>query len=188
MTNQQQLTRLLQRWQEGDEDAFEQFLEHTYQTLRDLAGSLLKKEFKPRTITPTELLHESLFKLFDLQSMDWHSREQFYRLAVTIMKHLLIDQARRRKAARHGGDQVLVTLEGEGDEGEPNLPIERLTHALDAYKLIDPKGALIVELKFFVGLRVEEIAAHLDVAPITVHRSWKASRAWLHARCLGYQT
>lgn len=180
----QELTLWLNAWSQGDQAAFERFMEHTYDHLRGLANRILRKEYRLRTITATELLHETIFKVLNLREMDWENRDQFYRLAVTIMKHLLVDQARRKKALRRGGDQILVTLENDGESSLPELNIQQLNDALIEFREMDPRGATIVELKFFVGLTAEEIAAHLNLAPVTVHRAWKTARAWLHGRSL----
>ena len=174
-----QLTQLLLDWQSGDQTALEQVIAMTYPRLREIAERYLRRE-RDNMLTPTELVHESFMVLIDSTRIHWQETAQYYGMVAIIMRRLLRDFAVSRKAQKRGGGQVYVTLSEERHEGEPRLDPVLLHDALTAFAAIDPRGARIVDLKFFVGLSGVEIAKLLSISEITVSREWRAARAWLH--------
>lgn len=175
-------TQLLRAWAGGDQQALEQLTPRVYRTLRRIAGHHLRNERPGDTMQATALVHEAYLELIDVNNVDWQHRAHFYAVSAQIMRHILLDRARRRVAARRGGRAERVNL----DE-VPDLSANRakeliaLEDALNALAAIDARKARVVELRFFGGLSVEESAAVLDVSPETVMRDWKFARSWLQA-------
>lgn len=175
-------TQLLRAWAGGDQQALEQLTPRVYRTLRRIAGHHLRNERPGDTMQATALVHEAYLELIDVNNVDWQHRAHFYAVSAQIMRHILLDRARRRVAARRGGRAERVNL----DE-VPDLSANRakeliaLEDALNALAAMDARKARVVELRFFGGLSVEESAAVLDVSPETVMRDWKFARSWLQA-------
>jgi RNA polymerase sigma-70 factor, ECF subfamily len=175
-------TMLLRAWAGGDRDALEQLTPRVYRTLRRIAGHHLRNERRDNTMEATALVHEAYLELIDIKNVDWQHRAHFYAVSAQIMRHILLDRARRRVAAKRGGHAERINL----DE-VPDLSANRaqeliaLEDALNALAAKDGRKARVVELRFFGGLSVEESAAVLDVSPETVMRDWKFARSWLQA-------
>lgn len=175
-------TRLLRAWAGGDHDALERLTPRVYRTLRRIAGHQLKNERPGNTLQATALVHEAYLELIDITNVDWRHRAHFFAVSARIMRHILLDRARRRLAAKRGGHAEQVNL----DE-LPNLSGERakeviaLEDALNVLAETDARKARVVELRFYGGLSVEESAAVLEVSPETVMRDWKFARSWLQA-------
>lgn len=175
-------TMLLRAWAGGDRDALERLTPRVYRTLRRIAGHHLKNERAGDSLQATALVHEAYLELIDINNVDWQHRAHFFAVSAQIMRHILLDRARRRVAAKRGGHAERVDL-----DQVPDLSADRareliaLEDALNALAAIDARKARVVELRFFGGLSVEESAAVLDVSPETVMRDWKFARSWLHA-------
>jgi RNA polymerase sigma-70 factor, ECF subfamily len=179
-------TRLLRAWADGDATALEQLTPHVYRELRRVAAHLMRNERSGRTIQTTALVHEAYLKLIDVTNVDWQHRAHFFAVSAQVMRHILLDRARRRLSAKRGGEIPRVNL-----DAVPNLGHERareliaLDDALSALEKIDPRKARVIELRFFGGLSVEETAAVIKVSPDTVMRDWRLARAWLLAELSG---
>ena len=128
----------------------------------------------------TDLVHEVYLKLVDVDGLNWQHRAHFFGVAATMMRRIMIDDARRRMASKRGGGFTMVTLvEGEEPSVDRSRQIVALDDALNVLAELDPRKARIVELRFFVGLDVRETAAVVAVSPETVMRDWKTAREWL---------
>jgi RNA polymerase sigma-70 factor, ECF subfamily len=173
-------TRLLRAWSDGDRGALDRLTPRVYDELRRIAGRCMQAERPGRTIQTTALVHEAYLRLIDTSSVDWQHRAHFFALCATMMRHILLDRARRRVAVKRGGAMSRVNL----DE-IPDLSWRRageliaLDDALKSLANIDPRKAKVIELRFFAGLSVEETAEVLKVSPDTVMRDWRLARAWL---------
>jgi RNA polymerase sigma factor (TIGR02999 family) len=173
-------TRLLRAWSDGDRGALDRLTPRVYEELRRIAGRCMQAERPGRTIQTTALVHEAYLRLIDTSGVDWQHRAHFFALCATMMRHILLDRARRRVAVKRGGAMSRVNL----DE-IPNLSSRRageliaLDDALKSLANIDPRKAKVIELRFFGGLSVEEAAEVLKVSPDTVMRDWRLARAWL---------
>jgi len=179
MTNAAHITMLLQRWQHGDGEALEDMLPVVYQKLQRLAAAQLRRD-AGATIQPTELVAEAYLRLVDIDSVDWRGRVHFYSLAARIMRRVLVERYRRRKAARRGGDITLLTLDTEqSDQGKSPLELDQLEQALSELERLDQRQADIVTLKFFGGLTTREIGSALTLSEATIKREWAAARIWL---------
>jgi len=175
-------TMLLRAWAAGDRDALEQLTPRVYRTLRRIAGHHLKNERPGNTMQATALVHEAYLELIDIDNVDWQHRAHFYAVSAQIMRHILLDRARRRLAAKRGGQAERVDLDEVPDlSGNRAKELIALEDALNALAAMDARKARVVELRFFGGLSVEESAAVLDVSPETVMRDWKFARSWLQA-------
>jgi RNA polymerase sigma-70 factor (ECF subfamily) len=179
-------TELLIAWTAGDEQARERMLPLVYDELRRLAAGYLRRERLGHTLQPTALVHEAYVRLIDQRQVDWSNRAQFIGLAAVMMRRVLVNYARDRGAGKRGGGAhpVPLTMVGEG-AGERPIDILALHDALDRLAETDPRKSQIVELKFFGGLTMDEIAAAIGVSRATVEREWKFARAWLYRAVSG---
>jgi RNA polymerase sigma factor (TIGR02999 family) len=176
------ITDLLLRASYGDERAMGQLFPQVYDKLRALAHRQLRGEAQPHTLSTTALVHEAYISLASQDAALWTDRAQFYGYASTAMRHILVDQARRRGAAKRGGACAALV-----DWQTAELPVDfvaaellALDDALVRLGSVDQRLARVVELRFFAGLSVDECADVLDVAPRSVVRDWRKARAFLH--------
>lgn len=179
-------TQLLRAWSDGDQGALERLTPRVYRTLRRIAGHHLQNERPGNTLQATALVHEAYLELIDITNVDWQHRAHFFAVSAQIMRHILLDRARRRVAAKRGGDAERVNLDELPDlSGERAKELIALEDALNALAANDPRKARVVELRFYGGLSVEESAAVLQVSPETVMRDWKFARSWLQSELSG---
>jgi RNA polymerase sigma factor (TIGR02999 family) len=142
----------------------------------------MQRERAGHSMQATALVHEAYLELIDITKVNWQHRAHFFAVSAQIMRHLLIDRARRRVAARRGGTAERINLEELPDlSGDRARELIALEDALNTLAGNDPRKARVVELRFFGGLSVEETAEVLSVSPETVMRDWKFARSWLHA-------
>jgi RNA polymerase sigma factor (TIGR02999 family) len=179
------ITGLLLKWNDGDPAAREELVPVVYEKLRELAASYIRKERPDATLSPTALVHEAYVRLVDQKRTAWRNRAHFYAVAATLMRRVLVDEARRRLADRRGGgtkrasfDEAMTIATGSG------RPVEliALDRALDELAALDGRQGRIVELRYFGGLTVEETAEAIGTSPATVSREWATARAWLYRR------
>ena len=179
-TSPETVTELLGRIGRGDRDAANQLMPLVYEELHRLAAHYMRNERPGHTLQATALVNEAYLKLIAPQQNTFHSRSHFVAVAAQAMRHLLIDHARRRRTAKHGGLEQKIALEdnivGTDSQSEELLSVDR---ALDRLAKIDARQAQVVELRYFGGLSVDETARVLDISPKTVKRDWSVARAWL---------
>ncbi|MEM1261028.1 MAG: ECF-type sigma factor [Pseudomonadota bacterium] len=175
-----EVTELLKQWNSGDSEAREQIVEHVYAELGRIARKYLARESNAADIQPTMLVHEAYMRLVDIDRIDWTGRAHFLAMAARVMRDYLVDEARKRRSLKRDGG-VRVTLADVGSSLEqPPTDILALNDALERLSKADPDRALLVELRFFGGLTIEETAAVLDLSAATVKRSWQVARGWLY--------
>jgi len=174
------ITQMLLRWSDGDRAALDQLLPLVYDELRRLAHSFLRRQPFHHTLQPTALVHEAYLRMVDQQRVSWENRAQFFGLAATLMRRILVDHTRQQMAAKRGGGETRVSL-SEADRlgSEPDINLIALDEALDELAALNPQHSRIVELRYFGGLTIEETAIALDVSHATVERGWNMARAWL---------
>jgi RNA polymerase sigma factor (TIGR02999 family) len=176
-------TLLLRAWAGGDRDALEKLTPHVYRTLRRIAARYMRDERDGHTLQATALVHEAYLELVDITNVDWQHRAHFFAISAQIMRNILLDRARRRLAAKRGGDVERVNLDELPDIGMGRArELIALDDALTALADVDARKARVVEMRFFGGLSVEETAEVLTVSPETVMRDWKFARSWLQAQ------
>ena len=175
-------TELLRAWASGDQGALDQLTPRVYDELRRIAGRFMQDERPGRTVQTTALVHEAYLKLIDITNVDWQHRAHFFAVCAQVMRRILLDQARRRVAAKRGGAVVRLNLDEAPDVGSSRArELIALDDALHALAKMDERKARVIELRFFAGLNVEETAEVLKVSPDTVMRDWRLARAWLLA-------
>lgn len=170
-------TQLLQRWQDGDARAGDALLAHVYAELRGLAAHWLR-DSGGVTLQPTALVNEGLLKLLG-QVGEFESRAHFFGSAARAMRQVLVDAARRRQADKRGGGEAALTLGAADAQGTDPIDLLLLDDVLRRLEALDPQQARIVELRYFVGLSLEETAEALDLHVSRVSREWAMARAWL---------
>lgn len=175
-------TRLLREWAKGDRAALAQLTPRVYRELRRIAGHLMRNERAGRTVQTTALVHEAYLKLIEVDNVDWQHRAHFFAISAQIMRHILLDAARKRGTAKRGGDLPRVNLDEIPDPSWGRAAeLLAIDAALTALAKIDSRKAQVIEMRFFGGLTVEETAAVLKVSCDTVLRDWRLARAWLLA-------
>jgi len=174
------VTSLLVAWSNGEDAAGAPLMDAVHGELRRLARGFLRRERRDHSLPPTALVHDAYLKLVDQRRVRWRSRAHFLAVAAHVMRRLLVDHARARRAAKRGAD-VVLKLDGL-DVPAATRPagLLALDEALDRLALLDARQARVVELRFFGGLTVDETAAALEVAAITVKRDWAMARTWLY--------
>jgi RNA polymerase sigma factor (TIGR02999 family) len=176
-----EVTRLLQEWKGGDAKALDALLPLVYKELRCVARSQLRKERPDHTLQSAALVHEAYLRLAGLNPPHWESRAHFFAIAAQLMRQILVDYARRHRAAKRGGNVCKVSIENAGIMSRrKDVDLLALDDALKSLTRLDARQSRVVELRFFAGLSLEEISEALEIAPATVQRDWTAARAWLH--------
>jgi RNA polymerase sigma-70 factor (ECF subfamily) len=177
------VTALLRAWAGGRPDAADRLVPLIYQQLRHRAAAHLRRERRGHTLQPTALVHETYLRLADQRHVDWKNRAQFFGLASEMMRRVLVDHARRRKMHKRSGQWLRIPL-GDALASAPaqDLDVLALDELLVRLAAFDARKSRVVELRYFGGLTLEEIAGVLDIAPRTIEREWRAARAWLHSQ------
>lgn len=185
------ITQLLHAWERGDTAAPDALARVVYAELRRRAARALRREGEGHTLQPTALVHEAWMRLDGQHDARWESRTQFFAVAAQMMRRVLVDHARTRRALKRGGAPVQVTL-GEVDRVVSPRP-ETVVDAVDLLALddalarlaeLDPRKARLVELRYFAGLSIPECAAALGISQATVGREWAVARIWLRRELL----
>jgi RNA polymerase sigma-70 factor (ECF subfamily) len=181
MTSPEVVTQLLNDWSKGDQTALDQLMPLVYAELHRLAASYLSRERSDHTLQPTALVNEAYLRLIDQNSLAWENRAQFFGIAAQMMRRILVNHARDRHADKRGGPDILrVSLDDAisfFEERDVNLVA--LDEALTRLAEMDQRQSQIVELRFFGGLTIEEVAAQLHTSPATVKREWTTAKLWL---------
>ncbi|MGH7635022.1 MAG: sigma-70 family RNA polymerase sigma factor [Gemmatimonadaceae bacterium] len=167
------VTRLLERWRDGDVQALEELTPLVYGELRQLARHYMRSERGDHTLQPTALVHEAYVRLTNVRTARFEDRVHFYGAAAQVMRRNLVDHARQRGAAKRGRGVVRVDLDDAVAIGiDQRLDLVPLNDALDRLAGVAASAAKVVELRYFGGLSIDETAAFLDIAPATVKRHW----------------
>ena len=176
----QDVTRLLQAWCRGEESALERLVPLVYRELHLRARRCMAGERQQHSLQTTALIHEAYLRLVGPSPVDWESRGHFFAVAARVMRRILVDHARARRAQKRGGAGQAVTLDEQlVVAGGPDRDLVSLDDALQALATFDERKARVVEMRFFGGLSVEETAEVLKVSPQTVLRDWKLAKVWL---------
>ncbi|MEM9558178.1 MAG: ECF-type sigma factor [Acidobacteriota bacterium] len=175
------ITELLLEWREGDDAALEALTPIVYEELYQVAEAYMRRESPAHLLQPTALVNEAYLRLVGLE-VDWRGRKHFYAVAARLMRRILIDCARRRRAARRAPELTIALDEesvGAGAVVEREAHLVALDEALRDLESLDERKARVVELRFFAGMTIAETAEVLDVSPATVERDLKMARVWL---------
>jgi len=175
------VTRILGSIEAGDQNAADRLLPLVYEELRKLAAQKMAREAAGHTLQPTALVHEAWLRLAQANNQSWENRRHFFGAAAEAMRRILIDRARRKQAARHGGGWHRVDVEQIDTPAQANEDtLLRINEALEALARENAKVAELVKLRFFAGVGVEEAALALGVTDRTARNYWRFARAWLH--------
>jgi RNA polymerase sigma-70 factor (ECF subfamily) len=174
------ITELLERWNNGEEQARDELMSRVYDELHRLAVTYLRRERREHTLQPTALVNELFLKFSEQRSMSWRNRAQFFGVAAQLMRRILVDYARAHHASKRGGDRFCVSLKNIAAFGaQPDTDLLALHEVLNRLEEIDPDQARLVELRFFAGLTIEETAEVMGISHATVEREWKVAKAYL---------
>jgi RNA polymerase sigma-70 factor, ECF subfamily len=176
------VTQLLERFEPGDRQTEEQLFADVYTELRTIAARYLRRERKSHTLQPTALVHEVYLKLVGQTRVEWQGRAHFLAIAARAMRQILVDHARRRRAAKRGGNQLRIALDDNlvvELKSDPDVDLLALEDALAKLTKLDPRQARMIELRFFGGLSVAEAATAMGMPKRSVEREWTMVRAWL---------
>jgi RNA polymerase sigma factor (TIGR02999 family) len=177
-----EVTEMLRAWSDGDADAFDRVLPLVYDELHRMAARYLAGERSSVSLQATGLVNELCLRLLGWDPVHWQNRGHFFGVSARMMRRVLVDIARRRRAERRGGpDAIHIPLDGiDVPASEPAADLLAVDSALQALASVDPRKAQVVELRFFGGLSVEETAEALGISVRTVHTDWVLARAWLY--------
>lgn len=181
MSETHEVTLLLAEWAKGNQKALDELTPLVYRELRHLAASYLRKEREGHTLQPTALVHEAYLRLVDQSHPNWQSRSHFYGVAARLMRQILVDHARRKRAGKRAGIQVPLDQALSFERGR-SRDLIALDAGLTELEKIDPRKYKAVELHYFGGLSTEEIAQSLEVSAMTVRRDLRMAEAWLHSQ------
>jgi RNA polymerase sigma factor (TIGR02999 family) len=180
--NPANITRLLDRWTTGDREAAADLLPLVYQELRDIAQAYMRRERPGHTLQVTGLVHEAFLRLSQSANPEWKDRKHFFGVAARLMRQVLVDYARRMRAEKRGHGSLVafdenMQVEGLADAG--NADYLTLNHCLDRLAEFDPRKAEIVELRFFGGLKLEEVAETMGLSLSSVKRELQMAKIWM---------
>jgi RNA polymerase sigma factor (TIGR02999 family) len=176
-----EITQMLIAWSRGDREALDNLMPVVYAELRRQAARHLRRERAGHTLQTTDLIHEAYLRLVDQKNVQWQNRAHFFAVAARLMRHILVDHARRRHRAKRGGSGIALPLE-EGlavAAGKSDVDLLELDEALTRLAAFDDRQGQIVELRCFSGLSIEETATVLGVSLTTVKDDFNIAKAWL---------
>jgi RNA polymerase sigma factor (TIGR02999 family) len=180
------VTKLLHGWRKGDREALDSLLPLVYDELRRVAHHQLQNERPDHTLQSAALVHEAYLRLVGQEAPEWQNRAHFFAVAAQLVRQILVDYARRHRAAKRGGGAWKLSLADAVDLPQPgDVDLIALDDALKTLAQTDPRQCRVIELRFFAGLSVEETSQVLGVAASTVQRDWIAARAWLYREISG---
>lgn len=181
MTNQPNITQILQKWGDGDESSLDTLIPLVYEELRRLAHRALAKNSGDDAVQTTLLVHEAYIRLINVKQVDWQDRVHFFAVSANLMRNILVDFARNRLSQKRGGAMTHVELdEALNFTPDKSGDLVALDEVLKELAKLSERQSRVVELKFFGGLTEDEIAEVLKTSPATVRRDWKVARAWLY--------
>lgn len=183
MSDTHEVTLLLAEWAKGNQQALDDLTPLVYRELRQLAAGYLRKERQGHTLQPTALVHEAYVRLVDQTNPTWQSRSHFFGVAARLMRQILVDHARRKHAGKRAGIKVPLDQAVSFEQGR-SRDLLALDSGLEALEKFDARKCKAVELRYFGGLSMEEIAQALDVSTITVRRDLRMAEAWLQKEML----
>jgi RNA polymerase sigma factor (TIGR02999 family) len=177
------ITQLLVAWSEGHPEALDRLVPLLYEDLRRLAVGYMRRESPGHSLQPTALVHEAYVRLIDQRQVHWRNRAHFFGVAAGMMRRILVDHARSRRADKRGGAWARVTLVADQVAADDPREIDVLSlhESLERLAAFDPRQERIVELRYFGGLTIEEAAEVIGISEATVVREWTIAKAWLRA-------
>jgi RNA polymerase sigma factor (TIGR02999 family) len=183
-----EVTQILDAIGRGDPRAADQLLPLVYEELRRLAAHKMAQETPGQTLQPTALVHEAWLRLAGGEDRKWNDRTHFFAAAAEAMRRILVDNARRKRAQRHGGDQQRVDLDDASVATANDDQVLAVNDALEKFAKLDPQKAELVKLRYFVGLTSDQAAEVIGISKATATRYWAFARGWLYEEIRSQQT
>jgi RNA polymerase sigma factor (TIGR02999 family) len=178
-----EVTELLRSWRQGDAAALDRLIPLVHGELRRVARAHFRREQPGHTLQATALVHEVYLRLVTLDRITLNDRTHFFAVAARLMRQVLVDHARRKRADKRGGAATMISLDEVSPvSSTPIVDVLALDQALDALSSRDARQCRVVELRFFAGLSIDETAEAIGVSTATVEREWTIAKAWLHRR------
>ena len=175
-----EITVLLQAWRDGDQAAFERLWSVVYDDLIRMARRYMRTQRPGNTLQTSALVNDAWLHMADVTNAGWRDRAQFFALAAQVMRRILVDAARARRARKRGSGRVKVNVDDVPViSPEADHSVLLLHETLEAFAKVAPRQAKVVELRYFGGMNVDDISAVMKISPRTVERDWEFSRAWL---------
>jgi len=182
-SSERDVTLLLSKAREGDKESLDRLLPLVYGELRRVAENQLRGERNGHTLQPTALVHEAYIRLIGQHSVDWQNRAHFFSIAAETMRRILVNHAIERRAQKRGSGETLLALDRLNSIGtEKSIDMILLDEALDSLEKLDARQAKVIELRFFGGLTIPEVAEVLEISEATVNREWRSAKAWVLAQ------
>ncbi|MGH9839598.1 MAG: ECF-type sigma factor [Blastocatellia bacterium] len=179
-TKQSEVTELLRAWSQGDQSVLDELYQLVYDELHRLAHRYMRRENAGHTLQTTALVNEAYLRLAEARDLNWQDRAHFFAVSANVMRRILIDEARARRAERRGGGDLVIAIDEALDsEKQEDLDLVALDMALQGLAKVNERQSKVVELRYFGGLSVEETATVLGVSSDTVMRDWRFAKAWL---------
>ena len=179
--SREEVTGLLQAWSGGDQAALEKLMPLVYAELHRLAKRYMGHEHAGHSLQTSALVNEAYLRLVDAHGVHWQNRTHFFAVSAQIMRRILVDFARARQNLKRGGGALQVTLDEDlVVSPESGLDLLALDEALEKLASLNPRQSKVVELRYFGGLKEEELAEALNVSPRTIRHDWSVARAWLY--------
>jgi RNA polymerase sigma factor (TIGR02999 family) len=180
------ITQWLIAWSDGRQEALDHLMPLVYDDLKRQALRYMQRELPGHALQPTALVHEAYLRLIDQRHVKWRNRAHFFGVAAGMMRRILVDQARLRRAEKRGGQWERVTLVGDEPAGAAaDVDVLALHESLERLASFDPRQEQIVELRYFGGLTIPEVAEVVGISEATVVREWTVAKAWLRADLSG---
>jgi RNA polymerase sigma-70 factor (ECF subfamily) len=176
------VTQLLAEVRHGNQTAIDELFENVYRELRALAGNYFRSERPDHTMQPTALVHEAYVRLVGSENVAWENRAHFFNVAAQVMRNIMVDHARKHQSQKRGSGNKVSLDEAISFSNEQNLDLVALDNALKLLESLDAQQSRIVELRFFGGLKLEEVAQVIGVSPATVSREWLKAKLFLKSR------
>jgi RNA polymerase sigma factor (TIGR02999 family) len=179
-TKQSDVTQLLRAWSQGDQSVLDELYQAVYDELHRLAHRYMRRENAGHTLQTTALVNEAYLRLAEAKDLNWQDRAHFFAVSANVMRRILIDEARARRAERRGGGDLVIAIDEALDAEKPeDLDLIALDLALQGLAKVNQRQSKVVELRYFGGLSVDNTATVLGVSPDTVMRDWRFAKAWL---------
>jgi RNA polymerase sigma-70 factor, ECF subfamily len=184
MNDSRQITLMLKEWSDGKQEALDRLMPLVYDELRRQAQRFIRKERSGHTLQTTALIHEAYIKLIGNDQVDWQNRAHFFAIASQAMRRILVDHARTRHREKRGGAAEDLPIDDAIQISTPQKSVDliALDEALERLSLVDPRQAMVVEMRYFGGLTNDETAGVLGISNATVRNDWTMAKAWLHGQ------
>lgn len=174
------ITQLLEQWKDGSHNALNSVVEQAYEKLSQQARAMMRRERSGHTLQTRALVNETYIRLLEIRKLEWKDRKHFHAVAASIMRRVLVDHARSKQSQKRGSNVVHLTLDQVQSNATNIVDVLALNNAMTCLEQRDTTQAQIVELRYFGGLTIAQVAEYLNLSPATIKRKWVLAQAWLY--------